>query len=217
MDVTYKPLTKRQRQELAGYVTWGTSIFRAVLFLAVIAGFAWFVRAVLLRVGATYPAAAHPVWWILPSLALAAAVFRRSRRWTGGPTLRTGIRADLERGEVEIRRVTASEAIEVEPGEDEGPTFFLHVGDGKAMVFAGQYLEPFVRRGFPWAAFDILEAPVSRLFLGLVKTGDRLIPDRRPEPLTWEEAKKLGVLEGRYRVLDVDFAAVKRAFREGER
>jgi hypothetical protein len=210
-DVTYRALTRRQRQDLEGYVAGGTSLFRAVLFVAIIGFVAWLLRAVLLRVAATYPAAAHPAWWIVPVLALAAALFRLSRRWTGGRELRAKIRADLERGEVAVRRVVASAAIEVQPGEDEGPTFFLLTGDGKTMVFGGQYLEPFVRRGFPWAAFDIVEAPESRLFVGLVKAGERLVPARRAEPLTWEETKMFGVLEGKYRVLDCDFASVKRA------
>jgi len=211
MDVTYRPLTRRQRQDLEGYVAGGTSLFRAVLFVAVIAFIAWFLRAVLLRVAASYPAAAHPAWWIVPVLVLAAALFRLSRRWTGGHELRARIRADLERGDVAVRRVIASEAVEVPPAEDEGPTFFLLTGDGTTMVFAGQYLEPFVRRGFPWTAFEILEAPQSRLFIGLAKAGDKLTPTRRAEPLTWEETKTFGVLDGKYRVLDLDFTSLKRA------
>jgi hypothetical protein len=71
---------------------------------------------VLLRVAATYPLAAHPAWWIVPVVLLAAAVFRRSRRWTGGRALRARIRADLARGEAAVRRVFASEAIAVEAG-----------------------------------------------------------------------------------------------------
>jgi len=68
-----------------------------------------------------------------------------------------------------------------------------------------------VRRGFPWTAFEILEAPQSRLFIGLAKAGDKLTPTRRAEPLTWEETKTFGVLDGKYRVLDLDFTSLKRA------
>ena len=213
MDVTYKPLTRKQRQDLEGYVAWGPSVFRALLFVALVGFVAWLLRATLLRVAATYPAAAHPAWWIVPVVLLAAAVFRRSRRWTGGRALRTRIRADLARGEAAVHRVAASEAIAVGAGEDEGPTIFLRTLDGETMVFAGQYLEPYVRRGFPWSAFEILEAPESKLFIDLVKAGDKLTPARRAQPLTWEEVKTYGVLEDRYRVLAVDFDAVKRVLR----
>ena len=209
MDVTFKPLTKRQREELQGYVAWSTTMFRGALFVGVVAAFAWFLRLVLLSAAPTYPRAAHPAWWLVPTVALAAALFRVSRRWTGGRDLRRQIRADLGRGEVEVRRVEAIDAIEVEEEGDAGPTFFLLSPDGKTLVFAGQYLEPFVRRGFPWQAFDILETPEARRFLGLVKAGERLKPSCRRAPLTWDEVKAYSVTNEHYRVLDCDFATLK--------
>jgi hypothetical protein len=211
MELSFKPLTRRQRQDLEGYVAWSTTLFRAALFVSVVGFVGWFLRALLLRAAATYPAAAHPAWWVVPVLALAAGLLRLSRRWTGGRDLRARIRADLKRGDVAVRRIVAVDAIEIEAQADEGPTYFLLTGDGRTMVFAGQYLEPFVRRGFPWQAFDILEAPESRLFIGLTKAGDRLIPSGQHPPLTWEEVKSLGVLNERYRVVDREFASLKAA------
>lgn len=209
MDVTFRPLTRRQRTDLQGYVAPGTTLFRAALFVAVVGFLGWLFRAILLRMASTYPVLAHPAWWAVPVAVFAAGLYRLSGRWTGGRSLRKKIRADLKRGDVAVRRIVALDAIEVEEGEDEGPTFFLLTDEGKTMVFAGQYLEPFVRRGFPWKAFDILEAPESRLFIGLAKAGDRLPPSSRRSPLTWQEAKAFGALYENYRVLDCEFASLK--------
>lgn len=209
MDVTFRPLTKRQRQELQGYVSWSATVFRAAVFLSVVGFAGWLLRAGLQRLAAVHPALAHPAWWLVPVLVSAAGLFLISRRWTGGRELRRQIAADLRRGEVAARRIVVVDAIRVEEANDEGPTFFLLTDTGTSMAFAGQYLEPYVRRGFPWAEFEILEAPESRRFLGLVKLGDRLPPSAERGPLTWDEVRELGLQSDRYRVLDRAFHALK--------
>jgi hypothetical protein len=65
---------------------------------------------------------------------------------------------------------------------------------GNTMLFAGQYLARLKGKGFPWRAFDIVEAPESRIFFGINPAGDRLQPSIKRPPFSWEEAKRLGAL-----------------------
>jgi hypothetical protein len=60
MEVTFRPLTKKQRDELQGYVAWPTTLFRAALFIAVVFFLGWLLRAVFARVATQYPLAGHP-------------------------------------------------------------------------------------------------------------------------------------------------------------
>lgn len=65
-------------------------------------------------------------------------------------------------------------------------------------------------KGFPWSAFDIVEAPDSGIFFGIKAAGDRLTPSFRRPPLTWQEAKTYGILNAKYRTLELDFESLKR-------
>ncbi len=210
MEPTLQPLTKRQQSELRGYVAAGPAIFRATLFLGAVAIVGLLVRALyrLIPGSATLPRS-HEGWWIVPTLAFAAGLFIVSDRWTGGRPFRQKVRADLRRGMAHGRRVTAVDAIEIEEQEDEGPTFLLRTDDGRTMFFAGQYLERYRRKGFPWTAFDILEAPQSGVLLDIVAAGERLAPSLRRAPLAWEETKRLGLLRSKYGEIDVEFEALK--------
>ena len=212
MDASRRPLTKKQRQELKGYVAWSTALFRGLLFLAVMGVVGWLFRAVHSQLADEDSPFAHEVWWILPLSALALALYMRAGRWTGGRALRKKIRADLAAGQAAVRRVVAVDAIEVEEQEDEGPAFFVLTDEGQTMLFAGQYLGRLKGKGFPWKAFDILEAPESRRFFGIASAGDRLPPSDRRPPFTWEEAKAFRALKGEYQVLELDFESLKRDF-----
>jgi hypothetical protein len=199
METRLEPLTKRERRELQGYVAWSTGALRALLFLlaiAIVAAAAWRVHSWL---GARGP------WWLVAPALAGVALFFVAGRWTGGPEMRRRIRADLASGMAKVTLVSATEAIESEEAEDEGPTFFLRTEDGRSVVFAGQYLDRHVSRGFPWRSIEIREGAASKTFLGLRPAGEPLVPSARRPPLTLAEARSLGYGSERWQVLDVSF------------
>jgi hypothetical protein len=213
MQTTYRPISKRRLGELRGYVAWSTSLFRAALLLAVVGAFGWVLRTVHLRLG--HPLGGSELVWLLPSAALAIALYIIAGRWTGGRAFRAAVRQDLAGGVAAVHAVHAVDAVEVEEGEDEGPSYFVLTQDGSTLLFAGQYLAPYKRKGFPWKEFEILEAPRSKIFFGLVPRGERLAPSARRPPFTWEEFKTFARGKREYAVLDVDFDALKKSGASG--
>lgn len=194
METSYRPLTRKQRAELEGYIAWSTSLFRTVLFLVMLATASWILRRFL-----GYP------WWIAVAAVLGVVFYVIGRRGTGGQALRRRIRADLAKGVAGVHRVVAEDAIEVEQAEDEGPGYFILTSDGRTMLFAGQYLERDKGLGFPWKEFEIVEAPESKVFFGLKPCGERLVPSLVRKPFTWEEYKKFSNAVRYYGVIDVPF------------
>jgi hypothetical protein len=146
---------------------------------------------------------------MVPGVGVGLWLYRVAGRGTGGPQFRAAVRVDIARGVAAAHRVVAVDAIEVEEQEDEGPTYFLLTDDGKTMVFSGQYLESYKRKGFPWTTFEILEGPESKVFFGLVPDGARLAPSLRRGPLSWEEYKQFVSGSRNYAILDVAFDALK--------
>ena len=206
METSVRPLTPAQGAELRGYVAWGVSVFRAVVFLAAVLAVAGLLRAAhdrLLPAGVQ-----HDLWWLLPGAAFAFTLYRRARRWTGGRGFRAKVRADLSQGVAAVHRVVAVEALEVEQREDEGPAYFLRLAGGETMVFAGQYLEACMRRGFPWREFEIVEAPSSGVFFGIIPRGEKLTPSGRRPPLTWQEFKQFRLANRNYAIVDVPFVTL---------
>jgi hypothetical protein len=210
METTFQPLSKRQQAELRGYVAWSITLFRGFLFLAGVGALGWFLRAVHAR--ATEPGSffGNDAWWAVPLFAFAGGLYVVSSRWTGGRRFRRAVRADLKGGVARVRRITVVDAIEVDEQEDEGYAYFLLTDDGRTMLFAGQYLDTYKRKGFPWRAFDVIEAPVSERFLDIVRAGERLVPSARRPAFTWDEVKRFGALEKYRFVDDVDFEALKK-------
>ena len=206
-----RPLTRREKAELRGYVAIGPALFRAALYLGAVAIVAGMLRALHRAVAGPPASIAHELWWIVPTMVFAAWLYRISGRWTGGPEARRKIRTDLEGGVAVAHRVNAMDAIAVEEQEDEGPTFFLRTDDGRTMFFGGQELYRYCRKGFPWKAFDIFETPESRRLLDIVAAGERLTPSTRRGPLSWELTKRLGLLSKSYGVIDVDFESLRSA------
>lgn len=209
MSVELRPLTRRQQRELRGYVSWAPLLFRAILFVSVVAVLAWLLRSIHGRLTSAVSIFAHDAWWATPVVIFAVALYLASGRWTGGRSFRAKVRADLAGGVAAARRVSVVDAIEVAEHEDEGPTYFLHTEDGKTMFFAGQYMDRLRRKGFPWRRFTILEAPASGVFFELSAEGERVTPSVRRGPLPWHEVKKYGILRKKYDVLDVDFESLK--------
>jgi hypothetical protein len=207
---TYESLTKKQRAELLGYVSWPVQIVRAILFLGII----FLVGAALKSLHAAFAPkqgfASNSALWIIPSLAFAAWFYFRWQRWTGGARGAANIRNDLTRGEIANHHVQVVDAIEIEELEDEGPSYFLLTSENEVLYFSGQWLDREKRRGFPWKSFEIREAPLSKVFFGLKKTGERFPPSFIRKPLDWETLKKYRAFKGKYRVLNEDFESLKR-------
>jgi hypothetical protein len=212
VDVTYQRLTRRQRADLAGYVSPFIAAFRMLLFAVAVCIVGLVLRAVhRLIVDDPVPAASE-AWWAIPTLAFAVALYQRAGRWTGRRELRDRIRADLARGEVAIRRINAVDAIEIGEQGDSGPAFFVLTAEGTTMLFTGQHLAPLKRKGFPWTAFDIVETPASRIFFRISPAGDRLPPSATRPPFTQAEMKAYAATDRAYdRVVDVDFASLLRS------
>jgi hypothetical protein len=203
MQTTYRAMTGRERAELQGYVAWSTSIFRAALFVVVGLCFAGVLRALVEK---TKPGA-NFLWWVGPVVLLMAFLFSRAKRWTGGREFRHQVKADLKQGALAVHRVDVAEAIEVEEQEDEGPGYFVKTVTGEVMVFAGQYLDTYKRRKFPWKSFEIVEAPASKAFFALKRLDVPLAPSFIRQPFTWEEFKQFNCKN--YKVIDADFESLK--------
>jgi hypothetical protein len=207
LETTFRPISKRRLADLKGYAAWRTSAFRAAIFLAAVVAVALLLRRV-------YVAFLRPVLdadaiWVVPSVAIAVGIYVLGSRWTGGRSFRAAVRADLAGGVAAVHRVVAVDAIEVEEREDEGPSYFILTNEGSTLLFSGQYLEAYKRKGFPWRTFEILEAPASKIFFGLVPQAERLSPSVRRVPFSWDEFKTLSKVTREYGTVDLDFEALK--------
>ena len=200
MQSREEPLTKRERAELQGYLSWSGVVTRAALFVLAVAA----VAALFWRVRQWFPIFA-PVW-LLPPLAFAVFLYTRARRWSGGRALRDLIRRDLEENRALVHHVTVRDAIVFEEGEDEGPIVFVLTEETETLVFSGQELSRHVERGFPWAEFEIRETASSHRFLGLKRLDEPITPSAIKPPLSWEQFQQLGIASVvRWQRLDVSF------------
>ncbi len=209
--MTYRRLTRRQRDDLAGYVSPFIWAFRALTFAAAVLVVGFVSRAIHRAIVDATPSLAGEAWWAIPTFAFAVLLYRRAGRWTGGPALRARVRTDLARGEIAVHRVNAVDAIEVEESGNAGPAFFVLTAEGKTMLFVGQYLSRLKGKGFPWTAFDIIEAPTSKIFFGISPAGEHLTPSAARPPFTWDEMKAYAASARNYGTLDVDFATLLRS------
>lgn len=209
MRTSHEPLTAKQKAELRGYVSRSVRLVRAVLFVAIVALLTVCLRSIHSSFAPKQGLASNPLLWIVPALAFAAWFYIRWQRWTGGGRGTVDIRNDLARGEVAIHHVQVLDAIEIEEVEDEGPSYFILTSEKEILYFNGQWLDREKRRGFPWQSFNILEAPVSKTFFGLKKTGEHFRPSYTRKALDWDTLKKFHAFKGRYHLLDLDFESLK--------
>jgi len=206
-----RPLTKRQRRELEGYIALSTRAGRALLFFAAVAVCGVVLRSFHAPLAARLPSLEHAAWWATPTVAFGLLLYALSRRWTGGAAFRAKVRMDLAAGVTQAESFSVLDAIEIEEEEDEGPGFVLRLADGRTMLMAGQYLEPYRRRGFPWSAFQIEAAPHSGQFFRLRRTGERLPLSGTRPPFSWPELKSFGDMDAHYWFLDRDFDSLRTA------
>ena len=191
------PLTAKQCKELQGYVALSTQLFRGFLFVIFIAGLGLVLRGTQQAIN---PAGAP--WWVFPTGAFAMVLFVYSKRWTGGREFRKSVRKDLTSGKARALIVEPVSVIEFEEEEDEGPSYLVETADGETVFLAGQYLEPYKHRKFPWSRFHIIEAPFSGVIFRIERRGDPIPVDETRPALAYEIAKKLGCFKHRYVVLD---------------
>ncbi len=209
VGVEYRQLSRRQAAELRGYLAVSTIAFRAIVFVVAV-GLAAFALRTMLKAAASFgPALSHPAWWALPTCALSLWLYRRSSRWTGGHAFRAQVRQDLARGRLAVRKVEAVDAVAFEEVEDCGPGYIILTQDGRTLLFDGQYLDAYKRRGFPWKSFEIREGPESAVFFGLRRLGDRLPVAAELPGLSFAERKGLGSFNKPYQNVEVDFQALK--------
>lgn len=210
MQTSYEPLTTKQKAELRGYVSWPVRIVRAILFLAIVLLVAASLRSIHSSFAPKQGFGSNALWWIIPALAFMVWFYSCWQRWTGGRRGTAEIRKDLARSEVAIHHIQVVDAIEIEEVEDEGPSYFILTSENEVIYFSGQWLDREKRRGFPWNSFNILEAPTSKVFFSLKKTGERFAPSYVRKALSWETLKEFGAFKGHYRILNENFESLKR-------
>jgi len=199
-----EPLTKRERNELLGYVSWTAVAGRAVLFLVALA-----IVGVACRGVQRWLQLPDPLW-LLPTSAVGLLLYVRARRWTGGRELRRRIRQDLAANAAVVHQIRVRDAVVFDENEDEGPIVFLLTDTDETLVFTGQDLSRDVARGFPWRAFEVRESASSGRFLGLKRLGEPFPPSLRRPPLSPEQFTQLGLgAVGRWHRLPVPFDRVR--------
>ena len=135
-------------------------------------------------------------------------VWLRRRLWAS--PLSRQMKADLAGGMATVHIVDVADSILVQEHEDEGPTVFVKTAESETLVFAGQQLDIYTKRGFPWSRFEIVEGPASGFFLGLRRLGPQLTPYIVPGPLSYAEAKQYSIFRGIWSRLDDSFEDIKK-------
>jgi hypothetical protein len=124
----------------------------------------------------------------LTSLMVLFCAWLRRRLWAS--PLSRHMKADLAGGIAKVHIVDVADSILVQEHEDEGPTVFIKTENSETLVFAGQELDIYTKRGFPWSRFEIVEGPASGFFLGLRRLGPPLTPLVVSGPVPRSEVKE---------------------------
>lgn len=192
-----RPLPKRKAAQVRRSRASGAGCAVAALFALVLVG---------LVSNALFRAFSHPTRWLLPVALVGAGLLWLELR---ARPYQAKLQRDLDGGMMAVRRLDVVDAIELEDPEDLGPAYFLLTREGATLYFAGQYLEGYRRRGFPWTSFEVREGPESHEFLGLHRVGERLATSLRIRRLRREEEKALGIRGGNYQTIPIDFEALR--------
>ena len=200
MQSREEPLTRREREELQGHVSWSPVAARAVLFLVALTLVGLASRAVQRWLHLPEPL------WLLPTGVAGVLLYVRSRRWTGGRELRQRIRQDLAANVAIVHHIRTRDAIVFQEREDEGPIVFVLTDAGDTLVFVGQDLSRDVTRGFPWHEFEIRESASAGRLFRLKRLGSPFPPSATKPPLSPAKFGELGLQSvGRWRRLPVPF------------
>ncbi len=190
-------MTSAEKGELRQHVdTWkGEGRVWAGMLLFIIFAAAFAILGILVRFLFSFLAELAPVFQEQPVKVIAVASFMalfyawlRRRLWAS--PLSREMKADLAGGIAKVHTVDVADSILVQEHEDEGPTVFVKTEDSETLVFAGQELDIYTKRGFPWSRFEIVEGPASGFFLGLGRLGPPLTPLVVSGPVPWSEVKE---------------------------
>lgn len=133
---------------------------------------------------------------------------------------RSMYKEDLAANLVDVLYCEPLASVRIEEYEDEGPGFFLDVGDGSVIFLQGQYLDENVHgQRFPSSQFRLERAPKSNLVFSLECTGQYQPPMRERRWL--EDAEYLPsdqeLLQVKLSSLDADLAELKKVRRKDRR
>lgn len=196
MEITDRPFTKKEREELQSYVALYIQLLRAVLFLVFIVIVGTFFRAI------EFGLSGNGYYFLIPTAIVAVLIYLRSKRWTGGAALRKQIREDLKAGKAKLLILEPTTVVEIEEVEDEGPSYIIEDKSGETVLLTGQHLDEAKHKRFPWSRIEIVEAPHSSMFLSLEKAGSPIPVTSKRAALPYDVAKQLGCLDHSYIVLD---------------
>lgn len=196
MERVEQPLTKKQRKELQEIVAWTTQLLRAALFVGL------FVFLGLLLRSLQNAAFIGPPLWLVVVAILAVWLYVRSGRWTGGRKWRRLVHQDLEAGVALATIVEPVSVVEVEDIEDVGVSFIIETSTGEVTLFAGQEMDRYKLKGFPWSKIKVIEAPRSKKLFGLERMGESIPVDRTTLPFSYDQAKRLGCFDQTFTILD---------------
>ncbi len=211
-------MTSAEKRELRSHVDhWkGEGRIWAGMVLFIIFAAAFAILGSLVRFLFSFLAEVAPIFQERPVNVIAFAclmvlfyAWLRRRLWAS-PFSRQ-MKADLAAGVATAHIVDAEDSILVQEHEDEGPTVFVKTRDSETLVFAGQELDIYTKRGFPWSRFEIVESPTSGFFLGLRRLGPPLTPLVVPGPIPWSEVKEYrDVFRRKWLRLDASFEDIKK-------
>jgi hypothetical protein len=214
-DVTYRPLTPRERDELRAIVRgssdWTSDVTGAGCLFAI--GVA--ASTVLIR-WLDLPRARWERTGFAVSAAIAMAVLVYMRRQLARVPRDRSPQKDLVRGEAEVTTYEVVDAIQVEEREDEGSQYYLKLVDGTVVFLAGQYLyDVEAQHRFPSTRVVVTRAPVSRVALDIDCPGTAVPPSARRPPFSDRELGS-GAVPDDGEVVTVDFEDLRHGSADGE-
>jgi putative Ca2+/H+ antiporter (TMEM165/GDT1 family) len=204
---TTRPMTAEERALLgpgsARSIGWWRGIVSA-LFIFVLT----FLLAALLAIRFPYEIVMRG------ALAAAALASGASYGWIqrkARKTLADGaavVARDAAAGFVRSTIYRITDAVAVEEEEDEGPSYYLLLDDGRTLFMSGQYLYEPAEDGFPWKSFEVVQVASGKWVLRIVPLGPAIVPSWTRGPFSGAELSSRtmpadGAIEQR------DFAALK--------
>ena len=115
---------------------------------------------------------------------------------------------ELATAQVRSTIYTIKDAVAVEEFEDDGPSYYLLLDDGRTLFLSGQYLYEPVESGFPWQSFEVVRAASGNWVLRIVPLGPPLKPSQTRAPFSRDELKRDAIIEDGS-ITPQDFDALK--------
>src|SRR5262245_4754542 len=103
------------------------------------------------------------------------------------------VAAEIASGRVRSTIYDVTDAVAVEEAEDEGPSYYLLLDDGRTLFLSGQYLYEPVDSGFPWESFEVVRVPSGQWVIRVVPLGPPLTPSGTRAPFSFEDGSAAAV------------------------